>query len=66
MREQQLARENKRREARGLPKLETTEELSDLEPLDVVLDEAAQIVADMIKIDAMVYSGPERQPSALN
>lgn len=66
IREQQLGRENKRREARGLPRLESTEDLNDLEPLDVVLDEAAEIVADMIKIDTMVYSSPEQRPSLLN
>ena len=66
MREQQLARENKRREARGLPPLESTEDLNDLEPVDVVLDEAAEIVADMIKIDTMVYSSPDQRPALLN
>ena len=66
MREQQLARENQRREARGLPKLESTEDLNDLEPIDVVLEEAAEIVGDMVKIDTMVYSKPERQPTLLN
>lgn len=65
-REQQLARENKRREARNLPLLKSPEDLNDLEPHDVVLDEAAQIVADMIKIDTLVYASPERLPSLLN
>ena len=38
----------------------------DLEPIDVVLEEAAEIVGDMVKIHSMVYSKPERQPTLLN
>ena len=44
--QKRLDRENVRRHALGLEPLETTEALEELEPRDVLLDEAAKIVAE--------------------
>ena len=46
----QLALENERRRAHGLEPLASIAELEKQEPVDVVLDEAAQIVADMLSL----------------
>ncbi len=51
MREQRLRRENARRAALQLAPLETPEELEELEPRDVLLDEAAKIVAELATLD---------------
>jgi carboxyl-terminal processing protease len=46
---EQLARENGRRTAQGLPKLESAEEIKDVP--DAVLAEAAEITADLTKLE---------------
>ncbi len=51
LREQRLERENARRGALGLEPLATAEELEELEPRDVLLDEAAKIVAELAQLD---------------
>ena len=51
MREQRLERENSRRGALGLEPLATAEELEELEPRDVLLDEAAKIVAELAQLN---------------
>ncbi len=47
----QLQRENSRRAAHGLPPLDSLEELDETELPDVVLQEAAEIVGDMVELD---------------
>lgn len=47
-RQEQLALENSRRSARGLELLKTPEEMDDIEPVDVLLHETAEIVADIV------------------
>ncbi len=47
MEQERLARENKRRTARGLVPLESPEELDESEQPDAVLSEAAEIAADL-------------------
>ena len=49
-RDARLARENIRRTAIGLPELEALEALESEEPPDIVLNEAADVVADMAEI----------------
>ncbi|MEL6869718.1 MAG: carboxy terminal-processing peptidase [Pseudomonadota bacterium] len=49
-RDARLARENIRRTAIGLPELEDLEALESEEPPDIVLNEAADVVADMAEI----------------
>jgi carboxyl-terminal processing protease len=45
--QERLTRENQRREAHGLKPLATLEELDEATPVDAVLSEASQILADM-------------------
>jgi len=54
-RQEQLARENTRRSARGEAPLKTVEELKD-EPPDAILDEAAQIAADLGRLEPRYLS----------
>jgi carboxyl-terminal processing protease len=51
LREERLKRENARRAALSLEVLETVEELDELEPRDVLLDEAAKIVGELADFD---------------
>ena len=46
--DERLARENSRRAGLGLEPLETTKELDEVEAVDVLLHETAEIVADMV------------------
>jgi carboxyl-terminal processing protease len=54
-RQQQLARENARRSARGEPPLKSVEELTG-DPPDAVLQEAAQIAADLSRLEPRYLS----------
>ena len=54
-RQEQLARENTRRSARGEPPLKSVEELPD-DPPDAILDEAAQIAADLGRLEPRYVS----------
>jgi carboxyl-terminal processing protease len=54
-RQEQLARENTRRSARGEPPLKSVEELSD-DPPDAILEEAAQIAADLSRLEPRYLS----------
>src|SRR6188474_1073337 len=54
-RQEQLARENTRRGARGEPPLKSVEELPD-DPPDAILDEAAQIAADLSRLEPRYLS----------
>ena len=54
-RQEQLARENTRRGARGEPPLKSVEELPD-DPPDAILDEAAQIAADLSRLEPRYVS----------
>ncbi len=54
-RQEQLARENTRRSARGEPPLKSVEELPD-DPPDAILDEAAQIAADLSRLEPRYVS----------
>ncbi|MCC5861069.1 MAG: carboxy terminal-processing peptidase [Gammaproteobacteria bacterium] len=60
-----LARENARREARGLPLLPDLEALGQTEAPDVILDQAADIVADMVHIGMLAPDELERLAAAL-
>ena len=51
LRQERLERENARRTALGLDLLATPEELEELEPRDVLLDEAAKIVAELSQLN---------------
>jgi len=54
-RQEQLTRENTRRSARGEPPLKSVEELPD-DPPDAILDEAAQIAADLGRLEPRYLS----------
>jgi carboxyl-terminal processing protease len=54
-RQEQLARENTRRGARGEPPLKSVEELPE-DPPDAILDEAAQIAADLSRLEPRYVS----------
>ena len=54
-RQEQLARENARRSARGEPPLKTVEELTD-DPPDAILEEATQIAADLSRLEPRYLS----------
>jgi len=54
-RQQQLARENTRRSARGEPPLKAVEELPE-DPPDAILEEAAQIAADLSRLEPRYVS----------
>ncbi len=61
-----LTRENARRQARGLPQFEDLEELNEAEAPDVVLDQAAGIVADMVRLKTLPAEELERAAAALH
>lgn len=50
LRQAQLDRENRRRVAQGLEPIETLEEFADIETPDILLNEAAAVVADWVKL----------------
>jgi hypothetical protein len=54
-RQEQLARENARRSARGEPALKSVEELTG-DPPDAILEEAAQIAADLSRLEPRYLS----------
>jgi carboxyl-terminal processing protease len=60
-RERRLALENERRVARGMEPLKTVEELEDVEPVDVMLHEAAEIITDFSSLSGL---RPQRTASA--
>lgn len=66
IRVQRLARENTRRGKHGLPPLESIEALEELENQDFILMEAAQIVADMAKLDGHVTASLRGSSQSLN
>ncbi|MCH7509012.1 MAG: carboxy terminal-processing peptidase [Proteobacteria bacterium] len=66
IRVQRLARENTRRGKHGLPLLESIEALEELENQDFILMEAAQIVADMAKLDGHVTASLRESSQSLN
>ncbi|MCH7894521.1 MAG: carboxy terminal-processing peptidase [Proteobacteria bacterium] len=66
IRVQRLARENARRGKHGLPPLESIEALEELENQDFILMEAAQIVADMAKLDGHVTASLRGSSQSLN
>ncbi|MCZ6716042.1 MAG: carboxy terminal-processing peptidase, partial [Gammaproteobacteria bacterium] len=66
MRVERLARENTRRGNHGLPPLESIEALEELENQDFILQEAAQIVADMAKLDGQVTASLRGSSQSLN
>jgi carboxyl-terminal processing protease len=51
LQQEQLARENRRREALGLEPLASVEELESMEAPDVLLEQATGVVADMISLE---------------
>ena len=57
---ERLARENSRRAAQGLPALKNSEELADAKFPDTVLDQAAEVMTDMVSGIRPVHSAPSR------
>ena len=55
-----LARENARRAAQGLPELKSSEELADAKFPDTVLDQAAEVMTDMVTGIRPTHSAPTR------
>ena len=55
--EKRLTRENSRRAALGLELLENTEALDEVEPVDVLLHETAEIVADIVAGPVIAHHG---------
>src|SRR4030095_2343404 len=57
---ERLTRENARRAAQNLPALKTSEELADAKFPDTVLDQAAEVMTDMVTGIRPVHSAPTR------
>ena len=57
---ERLARENSRRAAQGLPALKNSEELADAKFPDTVLDQAAEVMTDMVAGIRPQHSAPSR------
>jgi len=57
---ERLARENSRRAALNLPAIKTTEELADVKFPDTVLDQAAEVMTDMVTGVRPTHSSPSR------
>jgi carboxyl-terminal processing protease len=55
-----LGRENARRAAQNLPAVKTTEELADVKFPDTVLDQATQVMTDMVTGSRPGHSAPSR------
>nr|TDJ12948.1 MAG: hypothetical protein E2O64_00930 [Gammaproteobacteria bacterium] len=66
IREERLSRENTRRAKHGLPALDSIEALEELENQDFILQEAAQIVADMARLDGQVTASLRGSSESLN
>jgi carboxyl-terminal processing protease len=66
IRVERLARENTRRDKHGLPPLESIEALEELENNDFILQEAAQIVADIAKLEGQVTASLRGSSQSLN
>jgi carboxyl-terminal processing protease len=57
---ERLTRENARRAAQSLPPLKTAEELADAKFPDTVLDQAAEVMTDMVTGARPLHSSPSR------
>jgi carboxyl-terminal processing protease len=57
---ERLARENTRRAAQNLPALKTSEELAEAKFPDTVLDQAAEVMSDMVSGIRPLHSAPTR------
>jgi hypothetical protein len=57
---ERLSRENARRTAQNLPPLKTAEELADAKFPDTVLDQAAEVMTDMVTGSRPLHSAPAR------
>jgi carboxyl-terminal processing protease len=57
---ERLSRENARRAAQNLPPLKNAEELADAKFPDTVLDQAAEVMTDMVSGARPVHSAPSR------
>jgi carboxyl-terminal processing protease len=57
---ERLARENTRRAAQNLPALKTSEELAEAKFPDTVLDQAAEVMTDMVSGVRPLHSAPTR------
>jgi carboxyl-terminal processing protease len=57
---ERLARENTRRAAQNLPALKTSEELAEAKFPDTVLDQAAEVMSDMVSGVRPLHSAPTR------
>jgi carboxyl-terminal processing protease len=57
---ERLARENTRRAAQNLPPLKTSEELAEAKFPDTVLDQAAEVMSDMVSGVRPLHSAPTR------
>ena len=57
---ERLTRENARRAAQNLPPLKTAEELADAKFPDTVLDQAAEVMTDMVTGARPLHSAPSR------
>jgi len=60
MEKDRLARENARRAAQNLPPLKTSEELADAKFPDTVLDQASEIMTDMVTGVRPLHPAPTR------
>jgi carboxyl-terminal processing protease len=63
-RKERLALENVRRKAHGLPELATVEELEKAEAPDILLHEAAEILADMASLQAAEATTARNRPAS--
>jgi carboxyl-terminal processing protease len=57
---ERLSRENARRAAQNLPALKNAEELADAKFPDTVLDQAAEVMTDMVTGARPIHSAPTR------
>jgi carboxyl-terminal processing protease len=64
MEKDRLARENARRAAQNLPALKTSEELADAKFPDTVLDQATEVMTDMVTGVRPSHGGPTRTVQA--
>jgi len=64
MEKDRLARENARRAAQNLPALKTSEELADAKFPDTVLDQATEVMTDMVTGVRPTHSAPTRTVQA--
>ena len=64
MEKDRLARENARRAAQNLPPLKTSEELADAKFPDTVLDQATEVMTDMVTGVRPLHGAPSRTVQA--